>query len=138
MIRFVIRQMDFQRLHLAIDRVDQPRLLRQAMHRADPAARQPAHAIAVLVLDVARAVHRRRLRCPRPRPQPPLDSSFAPCHILMSTGLHSKCPPISELVVCRPINSAMGYGHFEHFAYTPSRKRACTGSRTAKTGSKVV
>lgn len=32
----------------------------------------------------------------RPRPEPPIDSSFAPRHVLMSTLLHSKCPLVSE------------------------------------------
>jgi len=55
--------------------------------------------IAVLVLHIARSVHRRRLCRPRPRSQASLDSPFAPRHILMFTRLHSKCPPVSELLV---------------------------------------
>ena len=95
-IRFVIRQMHLQHLHVPIDRGHQPRVLRQPMHRADPATRQSAHPITVLILHVARPIHRRRLRLPRPRPQPPLNSSFAPRHVLVSTCLHSKCPPASQ------------------------------------------
>ena len=86
------------------------------MHRADPAARQPAHPIAVLVLNVARPIHRRLLSLPRPRSQSPLDSPFAPRQFFVSTCLHSKCPPCFRVLVWSPRNSAMRYGHFESSA----------------------
>jgi hypothetical protein len=60
------------------------------MHRADPATGQSAHAIALLVLNVARPLHRRGLRRPRPRAPPPLNPSFAPRQVLVSTPRHSK------------------------------------------------
>lgn len=47
----------------------------------------------LLVVNAARSVHRPRLCRPGPRPQPPLNPSFAPRHVLVSTCLHSKCPP---------------------------------------------
>ena len=37
-----------------------------------------------------------RLRRPRPRPQSPLNPSFAPRQLLVSTRLHSKYPPVSQ------------------------------------------
>jgi len=63
-IRFVIWQVHLQHRHVPIERLDQPRVLRQLRHRPDPTSRQPAHPIAVLVLDVAGSVPRRRLRRP--------------------------------------------------------------------------
>jgi hypothetical protein len=95
-----------QHLHLSIDRVDQADLLRQAMHRTDAAAREPAHAVAVLILNIARCVHRSGLRGPRPSLQPSLNPSSSmrdlplPSRLLViafasrlvSTRLHSKCP----------------------------------------------
>jgi len=69
-----------------------PYVLGQAMHDSNPATGDPAHAVAVLVLDIARPVQRSRLRRPRPRSQSPLNSSFTPRHVLVSTRLHSKCP----------------------------------------------
>jgi hypothetical protein len=107
-IRFVIRQMDLQHLDLPINRVDQAGVLRQAMHRADASARQPAHPIAVLILNIARLVHRSRLRLPHARSQPPLDPSFALRHLLMSTRLHSKCPP--RLRACGLPTNELCYG----------------------------
>jgi hypothetical protein len=53
LIQFVIRQRHLQHLHVPIERVNQSRVLRQPMHRADPATRQPAHPITVLVQNVA-------------------------------------------------------------------------------------
>jgi hypothetical protein len=128
-IRFVIRQVDLQHLDVAIDRLDQPRVLRQAMHGADAAARQPADPIAVLILNVARRVHRPRLRVPRARFQPSGNPSFAPRQLLVSTRLHSKCPPRVRADWSPTATLLRGYGHFEHFAYSLSRKRACTGTR---------
>src|SRR3989337_2738411 len=98
------------------------------MHRPDAAACQAAHAIAVLVLDVARPIHRGRLRLPPPRPQPPLNPSFAPRNGLVSTRTHSKCPPASERSGLGTEKLCYGVRHFELFVYTPSRKHACTGS----------
>jgi hypothetical protein len=95
-IRFVIRQMHLQHLHVPIDRVDQPRVLRQPMHGADPTTGESAPPIAVLILNVAHRVHRARLRVPRPRLQPPFNPPFAPRHLLVSTRLHSKYPPVSQ------------------------------------------
>ena len=101
-IRFVIRQRHLQDLHVPVDRVDQPRVLRQPMHRANPATRQAPHPIAVLVLNIPRSIHRRRLRLPGPRPQAPLDSSFAPRQFFVSTCVHSKCPPRFRVLVWSP------------------------------------
>src|SRR5712691_13232170 len=67
-------------------------VLSQLMHRPDAPTRQPTDAVTVLIVNVAGAVHRCRLRRPGPRSQSPLDASFAPRHVLRSTRLHSKCP----------------------------------------------
>jgi len=95
-----------QHLHLSIDRVDQADMPGQAMHRADAAARESTDAVAVLILNVARRVHRSELRVPRPSLQPPLNAMTSPRDLpllscllvvafasrLVSTRLHSKCP----------------------------------------------
>ena len=84
--------MDLQHFDVPIDRLDQADVLCQAMHRTDASRRESSDPVAVLVPDVARPIHRSRLRRPRPRPQPTFDSCFASRHVLMSTRLHSKCP----------------------------------------------
>src|SRR6266851_4645297 len=99
------------------------------MHRPDAPTRQPTDAVTVLIVNVAGSVHRCRLRRPGPRSQSPLDASFAPRHVLMSTRLHSKCPSWCQSFWLAPRNSDLRYGHFELFVYTPTRKRACTGAR---------
>jgi hypothetical protein len=45
--RFVVWQMHLQALDVPIDRPDEPHVLRQPMHRANAAARQAAHPLAV-------------------------------------------------------------------------------------------
>jgi hypothetical protein len=92
MIGFVIRQVHLQHFHMPIDRVDQAGVLHQSMHRANSPARQPMDPIAVFILDIARTVHGSGLRRPGPRSQSPLNSSFTPRQLLVSTRLHSKCP----------------------------------------------
>src|SRR3990172_9419398 len=123
--------MYLQDLDMPIDRFDQPRVPHQPMHGADAATRQSAHAVTVLVLDVTRAVHRRRLRRPRPGLQPLLDPLFATRQFLMSTCAHSKCPPVAERSGLGTVKLCYEVRHFELFVYTPSRKRACTGARNA-------
>jgi len=85
------------------------------------------------------------LRRPRPRPQAPRDASPTPRdlrppslhslvaspQLLVSTRLHSKCPFASESSRCGTVNLCREDGHFEHFVYTPRRKRACTGTSSA-------
>jgi hypothetical protein len=77
-IRFVIRQMDFQHVHRAIDRRDEARVLDEAMHQPDAADLQALHPFVELVVNGARRQHRRGLRRPRQGPQPILHSPFAP------------------------------------------------------------
>src|SRR5262245_56533321 len=88
------------------------------MHRTDPATCEPAHAVAVLILNIARHVHRAWLRGPHPWSQPALNSSstsrhlglssltpsFAPRQFLVSTRLHSKCPPRLRVQSCFAVN----------------------------------
>ena len=86
------------------------------------------HTIAVLVFNVARPEHRRRLRPPRPRSQPSLDSSFAPRQFLMSTRLHSKCPSCVRACWFRHRTLCSVVRTFRVFRLPSSRTRACTGS----------
>ena len=58
MIRFVIRQMHLEQMHVFVNGIDQPDLARQQMHRANPAMTKPPRAVGHVVADVAGREHR--------------------------------------------------------------------------------
>src|SRR6059058_3960706 len=66
---------------------------RVAMHRANPATCEAAHAVAVLILNVPGRVHRPWLRFPRPGPQGPPNWSPTPRHVGPSSLHPSLAPP---------------------------------------------
>jgi hypothetical protein len=127
---------------MPIDRIDQADVLSQAMYRANATALEPPHAVVVLILNVARRVHRPRLFRPRPRPQPSLDPAspprdrglpsllllVAPRPFLMSTRLHSKFPSWCQSFWLLAAKLCTGVRTFRVFVYLSISKRACTGN----------
>ena len=90
-IRFVIRQMDLQQMHVGIDGVDQPHLAGQQMHRADPAMTKAPAAIGHFIANRAGRKHRAPAAAPlASRIESLLDSALASQEFLGCSIFHSK------------------------------------------------
>ena len=91
MIRFVIRQMQFQQMQLLIDRLYQTGLPCQKVHGPDPAIGQTAGTISNFIMNVGCTEHRPGLLGPVDITKSILNSFLALFESFCYFLLHSKC-----------------------------------------------
>jgi len=114
-IRFVIRQMDFEQVQIPVDRLNQSRPLGQRVHRPDPARSQAPNPVGQFVLNGARREHRSVLRGPGTWGQPIQDFPLASLELLASTIAHSKCLLAKRVAVGSIPLLSYQQRHFEYF-----------------------
>ena len=91
-IRFMIRQVNFQNSKSSVNAVLQSRRQHHLMYRTYTAGFEPPRFLRHFVVDIARRQHGRVTLPPRTVSQPPCNSSLAISQFSGSILTHSKCP----------------------------------------------
>ena len=107
--------MNLQQLQSLVDSGGQAELLRQLLHRSDPAGRDRPVARGHLVVDVLHQEHRLVLQRPDPVPQTMFDPILAPPQLARDAGLRSKRPSQGQVVFCGKRHPRTKRGRFEGF-----------------------
>jgi len=89
-IGLVVRQVELEQMDVVVQRLDQPDLPGQQMHRPDAAAAYPPRPVGHLVMNVAGREHRPPRIGRRPCAEPTLNSFLALSQSLSCNGVHSK------------------------------------------------
>ena len=106
--------MHLEHLDATVDLLDESRVSRRAVHRADPARVETTRPIAQVVVEVARLVHRFRLLLPLDLSKPVLDFSLAIRQRSLSKLLLTRnALLVSAFVVFATRTLTRLVGHFE-------------------------
>ena len=114
-VRFAVRQIEFEDWHVSVDRRIQSQLLDELLHQADAAGADGLRTLGDFVVDVGRTDHR-TTAAEIVLVQPPLNPTLAFCELPSYLILHSKAlRDWDNGIKLTPLNPARTPGVFEFF-----------------------